>query len=551
MPPTINQSINQSNRHSERSEESLNLNTQNKDSSPTAQNDELVKNDEVKQNALQLRLLPDGTFAENFLIKGNNLIALHSLKRRYRGKVKLIYIDPPYNTGNDSFNYNDRFNHSVWLTFMKNRLEIAKELLRDDGVIFVQCDDNEQAYLKVLMDEIFGRENFVANMIWQKKTGTSDATHIATITEFTLCYARNINSLNLNRNSSSYDEKRYKYKDEFFETRGAYYIDNLDRGGLSYSDSLNYEIECPDGSITYPNGRLNYENDGWIWKWGKEKLKWGIENKFIEFRKSKTKPSGWAVCYKNYMCVDNENNPIQRAAPYKNLILDVMNIHATNEIQELFGSKTFATPKPENLLKLFIEIATTESDLVLDFFAGSGTTLAVAHKMNRRYIGIEQMDYIQSITIERLKKVIDGENGGISKAVNWQGGGSVIYAELMPLNAFFKEKIDKSTTLDELKAVLKDMQETAFLEYAVDREKLSVILSEAKRSEESLNLNRDSSPTAQNDGMGQNDGLAELKALLKTALDSNMDYVLYGDIDDAEYAIDDETKAFNKAFYGN
>ncbi|WP_270967681.1 site-specific DNA-methyltransferase [Campylobacter upsaliensis] len=484
------------------------------------QNFELIGQGDLKENLNNA----------NLLIKGNNLLALHSLKKKFANKVKLIYIDPPYNTGNDSFNYNDNFNHSTWLTFMKNRLEIAREFLRDDGVIFIQCDDNEQAYLKVLCDEIFGRENFVCNFIWQKKTGSSDAKHIATTTEYILCFAKNETKLQLNKNTDSHDENRYKFEDEFVSTRGKYYIDNLDRGGLSYSDSLNYGIECPDGAITYPNGRLQYENDGWIWKWGKEKLEWGLKNGFIEFRKSKTKNSGWAVCYKNYENVDNENNPIIRAAPYKNLLLEVMNHHATKEIKALFenGNTTlFATPKPEALIKRIIEISTQENDLVMDFFAGSGTTLAVAHKMNRRWIGIEQMDYIESITKERLKKVVSGEQGGISKAVDWQGGGSFIYAELMPLNAIYKERIKNINDEKMLDSIYKDLESKAFLDYRID---LDSILKDKEFKELDLQ---------------------EKKEVLLDILDSNMDYVLYGDIEDKDYAISSEVIELNKIFYGD
>jgi adenine-specific DNA-methyltransferase len=382
----------------------------------------------------------NGLIKDNLIIKGNNLLALHTLKSNFAGKVKLIYIDPPYNTGNDSFNYNDNFNHSTWLTFMKNRLEVARDLLSDDGVIFVQCDDNEQAYLKVLMDEIFGREEFVCNMIWEKKTGASDAKEIAVITEFSILYSKNKNNLSFTKNTKSYDVNRYKLQDEYVKIRGNYYIDNLDRGGLQYSDSLNFGIKCPDGSISFPNGRKSYFNDGWIWKWSKNKIIWAIENNFLEFRRSKDKKSGWSVCYKNYLKVDNKNNPISRSAPHKNLIQGVLNTHASLEIIKIFGEKNFSHPKPEELLQRIIELSTKKGDLVLDYHLGSGTTCAVAHKMGRQYIGIEQMDYIEDIAVKRMQKVIgkktkkDGEllervdfdNGGISKSVDWQGGGEFI-----------------------------------------------------------------------------------------------------------------------------
>lgn len=379
--------------------------------------------------------LPENAHSKNLLLKGDNLEVLKHLTNAYYEKVKMIYIDPPYNTGSDGFVYQDdrKFtvpqlaqlagvseevaqrilsftqsksnSHSAWLTFMYPRLYIARQLLKDDGVIFVSIDDNEVAQLRLLMDEVFGEDNFVSEFIWQKKTGASDANNIAVITEYILCYCKNTFYTNLNKNTNSFNENRYKLSDEFEEERGKYYIDNLDRGGLSYSDSLNYPIECPDGTITYPNGRLDYENDGWIWKWSKEKFQWGIENKFIEFRKSTSKQSGWAVCYKNYMLVDNERNKIDRAAAYKNLITDVMNNHAAKELNEIFqGKKIFETPKPVKLMKFLIEIGTNPNDLILDFFAGSGTTADAVMQLNAKDEGNRRFILVQLPELINKKK---------------------------------------------------------------------------------------------------------------------------------------------------
>lgn len=370
---------------------------------------------------------------DNMLIYGDNLLALKALEQEYAGKVKCIYIDPPYNTGSAFEHYDDNLEHSTWLSLMKPRLEILRNLLADDGVIFVQIDDNEQAYLKVLCDEIFGRKNFICNFIWQKKTGASDAKNIAVITEYILCYAKKEKPHLFAFNKASFDHKRYRLTDEFEPSRGRYYIDNLDRGGLQYSDSLNYGITCPDGTVTFPNGRKNKTNEGWIWKWSKKKIEWALENKFLEFRKSSTKESGWAVCYKNYLKVDNENKPIERAAPYKNLILDVLNNDANKETKSLFGSNKFDYPKPELLIHHFINTTTAVGDLVLDSFLGSGTTAAVAHKMGRKYIGIELGEHCHTHCIPRLQKVIDGtDQGGISKTIGWKGGGGFKYYYLAP-----------------------------------------------------------------------------------------------------------------------
>ncbi|EAJ8020842.1 site-specific DNA-methyltransferase [Campylobacter upsaliensis] len=341
----------------------------------------------------------DPKHSQNIIIKGDNLHALKLLKSAYDGKIKMIYIDPPYNTKSEKFIYDDNFikeyqkllieldllkldsnakvleksevlhfltnpsgdkSHSGWLSFMYPRLKLARDLLKDDGVIFISIDDNEQANLKILCDEIFGEENFVSCFVWRRKTGASDAKGIATITEYILCYVKDNNYIAkaFNENTESYDEKRYRLSDKHLSRRGKYYIDNLDRGGIHYSDSLNYGIECPDGTITYPNGRTNYTNEGWVWTWGKDKLKWGLENDFIEFRKSKTKESGWAVCYKNYLYVDNEDNVIQRSAPHKNLLLDILNTHATSEMVKIFEKKIFTNPKPVNLIKHLLKIST-------------------------------------------------------------------------------------------------------------------------------------------------------------------------------------------------
>ena len=370
---------------------------------------------------------------DNKLIFGDNLLALKALEQEYTGKVKCIYIDPPYNTGNAFEHYDDGLEHSIWLGLMRDRLGLLRNLLSDDGVIFVQIDDNEQAYLKVLMDEIFGRKNFICNFIWQKKTGASDAKNIAVITEYTLCYAKQSVAGLFSFNTSSFDYKRYRLKDSFELKRGPYYIDNLDRGGLQYSDSLNFGITCPDGSITFPNGRKEFFNDGWIWKWSEKKVKWALENNFLEFRKSSSKKSGWAVCYKNYLLVNNNNEAVERSSPYKNLILNILYNDANKETKALFGENKFDFPKPEQLIQHFISITTKPGDLVLDSFAGSGTTGAVAHKMGRRWIMIELEETCHTHIIPRLQKVLDGsDQGGISKAQNWQGGGGFRYYRLAP-----------------------------------------------------------------------------------------------------------------------
>ena len=465
----------------------------------------------------------EGDLKQNLLIKGNNLLALYSLRDKLVGKVKLIYIDPPYNTGNDSFRYNDKFNHSAWLVFMKNRLERARELLSDDGVIVVQCDDSEQAYLRVLMDEVFSRDNFIATLVWEKKTGASDARHIATITEYAIVFSKNIHNVRFTKNTKAFDINRYKHTDEYIEERGRFYYDNLDRGTLGYHVQLDYGVETPDGTIIFPNGRKKQFDDGWRWKWGKEKFDWGIENGFIKLIKA---PTGqWKVKYKIYLNVDNNNKPIKKSSPHKNLISGILNTHATAEIQALFGKKAFSTPKPEGLIQKIIDMTTSEGDIVLDFCLGSGTTSAVAHKMNRRWIGVEQMDYIESIAKERLKSVIAGEQGGISKVVNWSGGGSFVYFELKKYNQEYIDHIRRAISLKELEEIYVEMRNNAFLKFWFDRK-------DFEKNEEFRNLN-----------------IEQRKQKLVNVLDENQLYLNYADMNDSRHDVSDDEKALTNRFY--
>ena len=353
---------------------------------------------------------------QNLYIEGDNLDVLKVLRETYLGKVKMIYIDPPYNTGND-FVYNDDFAqgkeefeqasglfdeegnqtidpmqrntesngrfHTDWLNMIYPRLKVARDLLTEDGVIFVSIDDNEFDNLCKICNEIFGSKNFVANVVWQKKTGASDAINIAIITENVLVYAKNSSFLKLTQNEDAHDSNRYKYKDEFYSERGAYYYDSLDRGTLGYHESLDYPVEAPDGTYVYPNGRSAMQNDGWRWKWGKEKLSWGIKNGFIEVRENKSKENGWGVYYKIYENVDNDGNVVKRSSPYKNLIQDVLNTHASTEAKELFGrTDYFSNPKPIKLIKHIVNLGTNSDSIILDFFSGSATTAHAVMKLN-------------------------------------------------------------------------------------------------------------------------------------------------------------------------
>ncbi|GAA7896464.1 hypothetical protein HpBT039_07340 [Helicobacter pylori] len=436
----------------------------------------------------------------NYLIKGNNLIALHSLKKKFAKQVKCIYIDPPYNTGNDSFNYNDNFNHSSWLVFMKNRLEAAREFLSDDGVIFVQCDDNEQAYLKVLMDEIFLRENFVASISWKQfHSVKNDAANFSKNIEYILCYCKNF-SKNLISNEPFDKSNLYKLKDE----NGFYKLDPVwAKSGNNFSP------------YTFLNGKTWSPPSGTFWRYSIGTLKDMEQNNRIVF-------NGKNPMAKRYLSEVAEG---RKSSTFWDGSEVGYNLNGDAEIKQLFnGNKVFNNPKPEALISRILEISTKENDLVLDFFAGSGTTCAVAHKMKRRYIGIEQMDYIETITKERLKKVIEGEQGGISKKCGFKGGGSFVYAELKEVNLEIKKQILNAKSASECQKIFETLSER-FLKRA-DCKTGEI------HSEEFHNLD-----------------LNEQKRIYCACLDSNEDYLNLGDMDEDAWEIDDSTKKYNEIFY--
>jgi adenine-specific DNA-methyltransferase len=380
---------------------------------------------------------PENASSENIYISGDNLDGLKHLLKSYSQKVKCIYIDPPYNTGSDGFVYNDSFNftveelseklsiseeraqrildltkrgsasHSAWLTFMYPRLLLARDLLADDGVIFISIDENEQANLKLLCDDVFGEDKLVSNIIWQKKTGASDAKGIATITENIITYCKKPvleNWMNtFTENLDARDLERYRCQDEHFEDRGPYYPDTLDRGSIQYSDNMNYSIEAPDGTLVWPNDRQEFFNDGWTWKWSKEKVKWGIENDYILFSRSSNKKTGWTIQYKVYLLVDNEGNPKVGGSAYKNLITDCLNSEATARIKELFGFKAFDNPKPTSMINYLINTLKLEqSDILLDFFSGSATsaeavmTSNINNELDLKFIMVQLQENILS-----------------------------------------------------------------------------------------------------------------------------------------------------------
>lgn len=449
---------------------------------------------------------------DNLLIKGNNLLALHSLKKRFAGKVKLIYIDPPYNTGNDSFGYNDSFNHSSWLVFMKNRLEIARDLLREDGVIFVQCDDNEQAYLKVLMDEVFGRDNFVANFIWNSTKSVTNTAIVSVAHTHTLTYFKHIQYIVENRTEFRIPENGVGFTNPDNDSRGTWKADPFQVGG--WRPNQQYEITNPNTGVVYK------PNEGCSWKNDYNKFQELLKNNRIVFGVDGTS----APQRKRFL-----TEALERGKVVTTIWNDVgTTTNGTQHLKQLFGNLVFSNPKPESLIERIVTLATKENDIVLDFFAGSGTTAAVAHKMKRQWITIEQMDYIDTVTKERLKKVLEGEQGGISKSVDWQGGGDFVSMELAPFNEIYKQQILKCNNTDELMSIYDEMREKAFLDYRYD------LVKELKGDKEFTDLD-----------------FSEQQRILIDILDKNQMYIPYTEIEDITYNLDQNDINRSHDFYKN
>ncbi|HAR74179.1 MAG TPA: site-specific DNA-methyltransferase [Flavobacteriaceae bacterium] len=367
---------------------------------------------------------------ENMLIHGDNLLALKALEQDYAGKVKCIYIDPPYNTGQAFEHYDDGIEHSLWLNLMSQRLKILHKLLTKDGVLFINLDEVEHAYCKVICDEIFGRQNYIGDLIWQKrKGGGNDSRYFAIDHDYILVYAKiKDKAVHSEKWKVSQTEEYLKRYKEIDENGKRYYWDTLARDGLQ--NPIKIEIKCPDNSILKINSQKSIET-----------INEGLENGNIRLTKSR---NGWTLHHRVYM-------PLGQVL--RSILSDVgTNKNAGDEIKELFGSsKSFDYPKPEGLICKILELTTNPGDLVLDSFLGSGTTAAVAHKMGRKYIGIELGEHAITHCYPRLKQVVDGEQGGISKAVNWQGGGGFKFYTLAP-SLLKKDKFGQWIMSDEYNA---------------------------------------------------------------------------------------------------
>ncbi|PEG86221.1 MULTISPECIES: site-specific DNA-methyltransferase [unclassified Lactobacillus] len=426
-----------------------------------------------------------------------------------------MYLDPPYNTSNHDFVYNDNFNHATWLTFMKSRLEIAWKLLSDDGTIWISIDDNESHYMKVLEDSIFGRENFLDEVVWQRAYSpvnlkkTFSRSH-----DYIQVYAKNNSSeKELNRLPRS-AEANSRYKNPDNDPRGAW-----KPGDLSVGPAVKENIY----PITTPSGRTVLPPNGRSWVYSKDKFNEMIKDNRIWFGKD-----GINVPSVKRFLSDVKGVVAQTLWTYEEV---GHNQDAKREIKKLFNNNSvFTTPKPEKLLRRIITLGSNEKDLVLDFFMGSATTQAVAMKMHRRFIGIEQMDYINTISVPRLQKVIAGEQGGISKAVKWQGGGSFIYAELMEKDQGYIRDLQNAENMDELMNVYSRMKQNGDIDFRVDLNKFEASLK-----------------------AGELPSLEDRKKELIKIIDKNQLYYSYSDIDDESVRdlVTDTDYEFNKSFYSS
>lgn len=455
--------------------------------------------------------------SDNIIVKGNNLIVLHSLKKIYSGKVKVIYIDPPYNTGNDGFSYNDSFNHSSWLTFMKNRLEVAYELLRDDGIIFISCDDRESCYLKVLCDEIFKRENFITKLIWRKKAGGgNDSEDIAIEHEYIITYRKKLNGiykLPLNKEAL----KNYKYEDEKIKTHGKFALKDLNDPSLSDSPGLHYDIVCPDGTVL--KGEENQ------WKCNEATFYERLSDNRIVFKKNNK--GIWKVYYKIYLNEekgvlrhDEKGNIVQKGRNLSSILYDIaLNKEGNNDLKKMFnGYCPFSYPKPVNLIKTLIKIASKDNDIIMDFFAGSGTTGQAVLELNkeegtsRRFILVEQLDYVENVTVQRIHNYIKLKNTN----------DSFVYLELMESFAYITKKI-KTVSDDKLKELFNDIIKLPIVKYQLKND---------------LKINDTETLSAN-----------ELRKIIFELIDKNQFYVCFSDIDDTDYNISEELKKLNQEFY--
>ena len=499
-----------------------------------------------EQDVTEIKRDENSTIRENLIIKGNNLIALHCLKEQFREQVKLIYIDPPYNTGNDSFGYNDSFNHSSWLTFMRNRLEVAKALLRDDGVIFVQCDDSEAAYLKVLMDDVFEDATYATTIYVQvrygQKTLSEKNDYQKLIEQIHIYHKKDFKPI---KPTEEYSIEKFVW--EIVEKSSGQQLELGSKPAVLFKPG-EYEIIQKEVSLTglketwatgtvlknnasgkffgsYIAPRVTIDGLGCLYKVE------GIGEDGLGYRYFTGPKRSGATKGKFYSGIPTLRlEEMQNGESLKELVIPNFYNFADSfgNCRHEGGVELRSGKKPEVLLKLIIEMTTEENDIVLDFFCGTGTTLAAAHKLHRTYIGIEQLDYNENGSLTRLKNVIEGDTTGISNEVGFNGGGDFIYCELMQYNQVYMDKIQAAQSSEEILDLWRDISKESVLNWYVKPQK-------PEEAEKHFIAIKD---------------VEKQKQLLAELLDKNQLYVHLSEIEDETFAVSEADKALNREFYG-
>lgn len=465
---------------------------------------------------------------DNLIIKGNNLLALHSLKKKYAGQVKLIYIDPPYyfrkKLSTDTFKYNSNFHLSTWLTFMRDRLECAKHLLAPSGTIWIHMGDEGMHYLKLVADQVFGINHFIGTLPRRTRNGKSDVPfNFSQDFDWLLVYTNVEESQAVMGRAV---ERKY-YTTEDYPGKPWRLADLTKQTTAKERENSFFTMVDPKTGKEYPPSEKR------TWCITKETFDSHYKRGYIVFPDDYdflkiTKPYSRKFKYE-----DEANGKLSSIISdcqiqqfLKSLLYDCKNEIGNNEINDLFGRDEFDYAKPENLIKIIMEAVTNEGDLVMDFFSGSGTTVAVAHKLGRKYIGCEQIDHQIELTVNRLNEVICGEQGGVSKSIGWQGGGSFVYCELSKANGKFADEIENAETTGQLMDIWNRMKATDYLNYKVDVKEVDANVADF----ESLNLD-------------------DQKRFLIECLDKNLLYVPLSDIDSNEYGVTDEDKRLTREFY--
>lgn len=474
------------------------------------------------------RGLPQDTITDNLIIKGNNLLALHTLKMEFAGKVKLIYIDPPYyfkdNPATDTFKYNSNFHLSTWLVFMKDRLKIAKSLLMNGGTIWISIGEDGMHYLKTVADDIFGKDHFVGTLPRRTRSGKSDVPfNFSQDFDWLLVYT----NVSDDKDVVGRNIERTYYETEDYPGEPWRLADLTSQQPASKRPNSFFTMIDPKTGKQYPASEKR------TWAVTKDTFQHYYDIGYIVFPDDYTfldisKP------YARKFKKDDDTkgklssviSDIQIQDFLKALLFDCKNSEGNNEIDDLFGRDEFDYAKPENLIKTIIDVTTQENDIVLDFFSGSGTTAAVAHKLNRQYIACEQIDHQMKLNVDRLKQVIEGDDVGISDIVNWQGGGSFVYMELKKYNQVFIDEIESATKLGEHLMIWEKMKHKAFFRFNVDMQRFDDEIEKFKALT-----------------------LEQQKECLIKMLDLNQIYENRSDMEDVMAKVTDEEKRLTKDFY--